>query len=222
MPLRTPYHMLMRPMALARVSAKEAALVLIDVQDFMTAHGQGLDAEAVRRGIAREFGEYYDQVASALRNIGQMLEVCRSAGIAVFHVRVSSAAGLSRQFEQSGLARPTSGAADDAGLGLVAAVPGERVIERGAYSAFYQTTLESELRDRGVTTIILAGMMANLTVALAAREAADRDFDILVVQDACASETLGWHAAAMQGLTGGAIRIVATGDILKTIGRGGK
>lgn len=215
MPLRTPYHMLMRPMALARVSAKEAALVLIDVQGFTATRGQGLDAEAARRGITGEFGEYYEQVASALRNIERLLAAGRSQGIAVFHVRVSSADGLSRQFEQSGLERPASGAADEAGLGMAVAAPGERVIERGAYSSFYNTLLEAELRASGIDTLIFAGMMANVTVALAAREAADRNFGVLIVQDACASETLGWHGLTMQGLSGGAIRVVATGDALE-------
>ena len=61
-------------------------------------------------------------------------------------------------------------------------------------------------------TLLMAGTMANVSVALAAREAADRSFQVLVVQDACASETLAAHAVTMQGLTGGAIRIVGTSD----------
>ena len=59
--------------------------------------------------------------------------------------------------------------------------------------------------------------MANIALVLAAREAADRGFSVLAVHDASASETLQWHGMAMQGLGGGAIRTVWTGDVLDMI-----
>ena len=60
-------------------------------------------------------------------------------------------------------------------------------------------------------------MMANVTLVLAAREAADRDFSVLAVGDASASETLQWHGLTLQGLGGGAIRTVSSGDVLEMI-----
>jgi nicotinamidase-related amidase len=215
MPLRTPYHMLMRALPLAAVDARKAAFLLLDVQKFTTMRGHGLDAEAQRRGIAGEFADYYAQVAAALRNIERLLAACRAKGMAVFHIRAAATETLSRQFRLSGLERPAVGADEtvpEAAPGL-----GERVIERGAYSPFHATDLEKELRRRGVETLILAGMMANVTVVLAAREAADRSFDVLVVQDACAGETREWHALAMQGIVGGAIRPLWTQDVLELV-----
>jgi nicotinamidase-related amidase len=50
-------------------------------------------------------------------------------------------------------------------------------------------------------------MLANLTVALAAREAAERGYWVVVVQDATAAETFDWHAATMLGIAGGLIRV---------------
>jgi nicotinamidase-related amidase len=215
MPLRMPYHMLMRALPLATVSAGKAALVLLDIQDFTAARGKGLDAEAARRGITHEFDDYYLQVAAALRNVDRLLAACRAKAIAVYHVRVADTGTLSRQFRLSGLERPAAGAADAVAQ---ATAPGESVIERGAYSPFHATDLEQDLHRRGIETLIVAGMMANITVVLAAREAADRSFDVLVVQDASASETLEWHAIAMQGLNGGAIRTLWTQDVLALIG----
>lgn len=213
MPSRTPYHMLMRPMPLAPVGPDSATLVLLDVQDFTTARGQGLDSEAARRGITREFDEYYLQVAAALRNLARLVADCRRTGIAVYHLRTAAEAALSDQFRASGLERPARAEADGATLGPLDAAPGERVIARCGYGAFHDTGLEDALHGAGVRTVLLAGMMANVTVALAAREAADRSFQVLVVQDACASETLAAHGVTMQGLGGGAIRVVATDDV---------
>jgi nicotinamidase-related amidase len=216
MPLRTPYHMLMRALPLASVGAGRAALLLIDVQKFTALRGQGLDAEAARRGITGEFADYYAQVAAALRNIERLLAACRAKEIAAFHIRVADTGSLSRQFRLSGLERPPADSPDET-LPQAAPSLGEPVIERGAYSVFHSTDLEQKLHHQGVETLIIAGMMANVTVALAAREAADRSFDVLVVQDASASETREWHALAMQGLGGGAIRVLWTEDVLELI-----
>lgn len=217
MPLRTPYHMLMRALPLAQVNAGRTALLLLDVQRFTAMRGQGPDAEAARRGITREFDDYYAQVAAALRNIVRLLAACRAKPLPVIHARVADTGTMSRQFQLSGLARPAAGAGDDETLPEAVPLAGERVIERGTYSPFHATDLEQDLHRRGVETLILAGMMANITVALAAREAADRSFDVIIVQDACAGETRQWHVLAMQGLTGGAIRCLWTEDMLELI-----
>lgn len=216
MPLRTPYPMLLRALPLAEVTRDKAALLLLDIQKFTACPEQGLGAEAERRGIAAEFAGYYEQVEAALRNIGQLLDACRGKAILVFHLRVADTGAVSRQFRLGGLTRPPAGSRDET-LPEAAPLPGEMVIERGAYSPFHATELEETLRRRGIETLIIAGLMANITVALAAREAADRDFDVLVVKDASASETVEWHALAMQGLDGGAIRILPTSDVLALI-----
>jgi len=217
MPSRTPYHMLMQPMPLAPVTPEKAAVLLLDVQDFTTLRGHGLDAEAARRGIARELDEYFAQVAAARANLARIVAAARAAGLGVIHLRTAQEAGLCAQFRASGLERPATAAGDGGGLGPLDAAPGEPVIARGGYGAFHDTGLRERLEAGGIATLILAGMMANVTVALAAREAADRNFQVLVVQDACASETLGWHGSTMQGLSGGAIRVLSTGDALAMI-----
>ena len=43
-------------------------------------------------------------------------------------------------------------------------------------------------------------MLANYSVWQAAREAADRDFGVIVVMDCCASETFAWHTQLRVGV----------------------
>jgi nicotinamidase-related amidase len=217
MPLRTPYHMLMRPLPLAPVAPGRTALVLIDVQAFTCRRGHGLDAEAARRGITGELDEYYLQVEAALRNIARVLVACRAAALQVIHIRAAAVAHQSRQFAASGLHRPAPDATDE-DMEQAAPIVGERVIARGAYSAFLDTGLAEALHQNRIETLILAGMMANVILPLAAREAADRNFNVLVMPDCCASETLDWHALTLQGLVGGAIRVSQSGDVIAMIG----
>ncbi len=217
MPFRTPYHMLMRPMPLASVRAGAAALVLIDVQGFTMRRGEGLDAEAARRGITGEFDEYYQQAEAAARNAARILARAREAKIDVWHIRTAAVDNLSPHFRLSGLDRPAPGATAEQSLAGLEPLPDERVIERGAYSIFLGTGLREDLERLRIGTLILCAAMANIALVLGAREAADRGFSVLAVHDASASETLQWHGMTMQGLGGGAIRTVWTGDVLDMI-----
>jgi len=192
-----------------RVTQENAALLLVDIQRFATRRDEGLGEEAQRRGILREFEEYYAQVDAALRNVQRLLAVCREHSLPVIHtlLNCSSAGGrdLSRQLEVSGLPIPT-GAPEDEIRPEVAPLPSEPVLPRGTYSPFAGTGLLSVLREKGVDTLVLAGMLANTTVALTAQEAADRDLGVIMVWDASASESLYWHEIIKTGLVGPLIR----------------
>jgi nicotinamidase-related amidase len=97
----------------------------------------------------------------------------------------------------------------------VAAAPDELVIPRTTYSPFVRTNLEENLRRAHVDTLIIAGMLANISVLLAAREAADRDLNVIVVRDASASETLDWHMHTMNAVVGGLIRVRSVQQVIE-------
>jgi nicotinamidase-related amidase len=73
----------------------------------------------------------------------------------------------------------------------------------------------SVLQEAKIDTIVLAGMLANVTVAPTAREAADRDFGVVWVWDASASETLAWHEHTKTGIVGPLIRIRTTQQVIE-------
>lgn len=200
------------------VTRDHAALLLVDAQRFTTRRDEGLGLEARKRGILREFEEYYAQVDAALRNMQRLLAGCREHGLAVIHtvLNASSADGsdLSRQLKMSGLPIPT-GAPEKEIRPEVAPLSSELVLPRGTYSPFASTDLLSVLREKRVDTLIIAGMLANTTVDLAAREAADRDFGVIMVWDASASESLYWHEIVKTGLVGPLIRIRTAQQVIE-------
>lgn len=63
-------------------------------------------------------------------------------------------------------------------------LPGELVIRKTTCDAFYHTTLESELRSRGITTLLLMGFATDFCVDSTLRSAASKDFRVIVVADA--------------------------------------
>jgi len=62
--------------------------------------------------------------------------------------------------------------------------PGELVIRKTTCDAFYGTALESELRSRGITTLLLMGFATDFCVDSTLRSAASKGFRIIVVADA--------------------------------------
>ena len=101
--------------------------------------------------------------------------------------------------------RPFLGPGDFApgswGHGLVDALaPADYVVEKVAYSAFYQTRLEFVLRKLGIETLILGGIVTNGGVASTLRDAHLRDLDAVLLTDGCAAFKPEVHEATLVSL----------------------
>lgn len=76
--------------------------------------------------------------------------------------------------------------------------PGEFVVDKPGKGMFYATGVEALLRGRGVTQIIFAGVTTEVCVQTSMREANDRGFDCLLVEDATASYFPHFKAATLE------------------------
>ncbi len=72
--------------------------------------------------------------------------------------------------------------------------PGDVAVRKTRVGAFTTTDLDRQLRDRGVTTLVLAGISTSGVVLSTVREAMDRDYRIVVLADACADPDPESHA----------------------------
>jgi nicotinamidase-related amidase len=72
----------------------------------------------------------------------------------------------------------------------VAPREGEPVVRKEHPNAFLDTTLEQELRERGVDHLVVCGMMTSMCVDATVRAAVDLGFEATVVHDACAAPDL--------------------------------
>lgn len=79
----------------------------------------------------------------------------------------------------------------------LAPLPQDVVVDKPGYSAFEGTDLESELRQRGVTTLVVCGVVTYACVLATAFAAFDKGFDVALARDATGSwsDDLG-HTAA--------------------------
>ena len=74
---------------------------------------------------------------------------------------------------------------------------GDLVVVKRTIGAFYGTGLAERLRERGVDTVIMAGLATTMGVESTGRAAADHGFDVVFVSDAMSGMTAAEHEHAL-------------------------
>ena len=182
-----------------------SALIIIDVQ-------QAIDHPKWMRWGPRNNPLAEDRIA-------QLLAAWRNTQRPVFHVR-----HMSREAESP--YRPNQPGNDF--KPQVAPWPNERIIEKSTNSAFIGTTLEAELRAADIDTVIVSGVITNISVEATARMAGNLGFATIVVSDATATfarpdfngvlrSAEEVHAMSLANLQGEYAFIMTTQEILERL-----
>jgi nicotinamidase-related amidase len=78
--------------------------------------------------------------------------------------------------------------------------PEELVVNKLSAGTFATTDLADQLRSRGVDRVVITGVVTDVCVSTTAREAADRNFRVVVVSDACTTFSEKLHQANLETL----------------------
>lgn len=139
---------------------------------------------------------------------GELIDAFREHGGQIGYVRVAfTETDFERFTETSGMARSATPErraalhADSPGTQFpdaIAPQDGDIVVRKVRVGAFSTTDLDAHLRARGVNTIVLAGISTGGVVHSTVLDAFDRDYRVIVVEDACADPDREVHDFLMR------------------------
>ncbi|MBD1845477.1 cysteine hydrolase [Cyanobacteria bacterium FACHB-63] len=197
----------------------EIALIVIDMQrDFLELGGFG---EVLGNDVGR--------LTAIVPTVKRLLEGCRAFNVPIFHTQEGHQPDLSdcpKSKLKRGRGELTIGDTGKLGRILVlgepgneiipelAPIPGEVLIPKPGKGAFYNTDLEVQLIARNVTHLLIAGVTTEVCVQTTMREANDRGYECLLVEDATESYFAEFKQATLEMVRaqGGIIGWTATTD----------
>ena len=178
------------------------ALVVIDMQRDFAEEG----------GFGASLGNDVSRVTRIVPDVKRLIEGFRAAGLPVIHTMECHRPDLSDlPPAKRNRGAPALRIGDDGPMGRIliagepgtailpelAPVNGEIVIEKPGKGAFYATPLGDILKDKGITQLVFAGVTTEVCVQTTMREANDRGYECLLVEEATESYFPEFKAAAI-------------------------
>ena len=176
-----------------RVAAEETAVVVIDMQNAYASPGGYVDLAGFDiKGAAGTIGQ-----------IAKVLETARGAGVQIVYLQngwdpayVEAGGPGSPNWHKSNAlktmrARPelegqllARGGWDYALVDALAPRPGDIVLPKTRYSAFFNSQLDSTLRARGIRNIVFVGIATNVCVESTLRDGFHLEYFGVMLEDA--------------------------------------
>ena len=166
-------------MLIDNIDPAKTAMIVVDMQNDFVASGAPIEVSAARAMVPK---------------LAEALKICRDAGIWVIytahvHRRDGCDMGL---FDDLHPVIANRDALVDGTPGVdiyteLAPGPGEHVIKKHRYSAFFGTDLDIILREWGVDTVIISGTTTENCCHATARDAMFRNYRVVFLSDATAT-----------------------------------
>ena len=197
-----------------KLEPARTALLVIDMQiDFLAKDGyfarQGYDPAPLRKVI---------------EPINRVIHAARNAGCRIIFTRQGYRADLADMAEhdrwrrrRNGLEGTTALLRGSPGFEIVPEMdvgPSDIIIDKTANGAFTDTDLDRVLRAQNIRNLMFTGVTTDVCVHTTLREATDRNYVNLLIEDCCASGDAFAHEAAihMTMVENGVFGVVAPSD----------
>ena len=188
------------------IDPAHAALLFIDVQNYTARLDGGEYARLDPVEKEARYGWFFRTLReTALPNMRRLQLAARAGRIEVMYTVIEALTrdgrDLSLDYRISGLFVPR-GAWDAQVHEAIAPAEDEIVLPKTSSSVFISTNIDYVLRNLGVRSLILAGMLTDQCVDSAARDACDLGYLVTVVTDACVTLSAERHEWSLRNNRG--------------------
>ncbi|OZB94964.1 cysteine hydrolase family protein [Paenibacillus sp. XY044] len=189
---------------------QETALIIIDMQnDFCHENGA-----CGRAGIVN-----IPAFQACVKPIRDLIDQARDSGVPVIFVQMTLDAGTTSQawtLQHTVSGNPLRIVEKGSwGTELYGIEPqaGDHVVEKHRYSAFIGTNLDLTLRSLGCKSVVLTGVLTNVCVESTARDAFMLDYNVTLIEDACAGSSLDAHRMTLSNIGQYFGKVMKSGDV---------
>jgi ureidoacrylate peracid hydrolase len=188
------------------IAPEHATLLFIDVQNYTARRDGGSYKGLSERDIEERFGDFFATMRdSTIPNMRRLQTACRRGGIEVLYTVIESLTldgrDRSLDYKISGIHVP-KGSWDARVLDEIAPAEDEIVIPKTSSSVFISTNVDYVLRNLGVRSLIVAGILTDQRIDSAVRDACDLGYLVTVATDACATHSPERHEWSLRNNRG--------------------
>lgn len=197
------------------------ALLIVDMQYLDAADGYGVFVKAKELGVEEAVAYYLDRIRNTVvPNIRTLLDAFRRRNMEVVYTKIESLTldGRDRSLEHKRIGvHAARGSKEAEILEEIRPEGDEIVIAKTASGVFTVTNIDYVLRNLGIDSLVVCGVVTNECVENAVRAAADRSYKVAVVEDGCAALSPDVHATAIAAMDRTYARIVSTKDLVSVL-----
>jgi ureidoacrylate peracid hydrolase len=188
------------------IDRAHAVLLFVDVQNYNARPDGGEYANLTEAERNARYGEFFRVMnETALPNMQRLQSACRQAKIEVMYTVIEALTrdgrDLSLDYKISGLF-VARGSWDAKVLEAIAPTGDEIVLGKTSSSVFISTNIDYVLRNLGVKSLIVAGVLTDQCIDSTVRDACDLGYLVTVPTDACATLTAERHEWALRNNRG--------------------
>jgi nicotinamidase-related amidase len=182
---------------------KPTALIIVDMQYATASRNEGLGKFLKEQGKSDLTKYRYERIEKVvIPTITRLLSFFRENDLSVIYLTMGSRSEdyrdalphLKALFQSS---NNYVGSPQHRILKDIQPNQGELVVHKTTVGAFSSTNLDSILWSRGLKYLLFTGVSTNMCVETTARDAADKGFRCVLIEDGCGASAQSYHDAAM-------------------------
>lgn len=213
-----PLLKLIKPLPEVHWQQRNTALLIVDMQ-YLDAHKDyGIFVTARRKKAERALDYYRDRLKIIVPNIAELQKVFRQKKMEILQTKIESLTldgrERSRGHKAKGIFAP-KGSKDGEILKELKPRDNEIVLPKTASGVFNATAIDQILRNLGVENLVVTGVVTNNCVENAVRDACDRGYAVILVEDGCAAVTEELHASAVRAMKDHFAKVKTTAEVIR-------